>query len=273
MKKVQTSLHDTNTVGLTDKGHLINRKGLVLGSEKGGSVYGQFNQSSPAHVAITDDFLTAINTNLWLATEGTDSATSAADILSTGVNGVLRLTTGDAGSGLAADTEQLTTKSTPFKAVNGDLVYEIRVQLSAITTCWAFFGFTDTVAAALEAPVISAASANTITTNATDAVGFMFDTRMSTDNWWLVGVANDVDATAQDSGYAPVAATYEVLRIEVATDGSAAFFRNGVQVGTLMAGAVTPTVALAPIMAVSKTSVTASMTADIDYVHASGLRA
>lgn len=272
-KKINTSLHDTNTVGLGHTGSLINRKGLVLGSEKGGSIYGQINVASPLHVAIFDDFVGDINTAIWLATEGTDSTTSAAAILSTGVNGVLRLTTGDAGSGLAADTEQITTKATMFKAVNGDLVYETRVKLSAITTCWAFFGFTDTVAAALEAPIMSASSADTFTIAANDAVGWMFDTRMSTDKWWLTGVAATVAATHQNSGYAPVADTYEVLRIEVATDGSAVFFRNGVQVGSRMSGAVTASVALAPIMAVSKTSVAASMTCDVDYIHASGLRA
>jgi len=259
-------------IGATHGHRLLTKRGLLIGSEDGGAVYGQMAQPSPTHFGFYDDF-EKLDTGRWLATEGTDSATSAAAILAGGVGGVLRLTTGDAGTGLAADTEQLTNNTLMFKAANGDLVFEIRVKLSAITTCWAFFGFTDTVAAALEAPVISAGSADTITTNASDAVGFMFDTRMATDNWWLVGVKGDTDATAQNSGYAPVAGTYEVLRIEVDTSGNAVFFRNGLKIGSRMSNALTASVALIPIMAVSKTSVAASMTCDVDYLHASCARA
>lgn len=258
-------------VGVTHGGRALTKRGLVLGS-LGGTVSGQSVLNSPTDFGFFDDF-ERLDTGRWLATEGTDSATSNAAILAGGIGGVLRLTTGDAGTGLAADTEQLTNNTLMFKAANGNLVFEIRVKLSAITTCWAFFGFTDTVAAALEAPVESAASANTLTTNAADAVGFMFDARMSTDNWWAVGVANNTDATAQNIGYAPVAGTYEILRVEVDTSGGAVFYRNGVKIGTRMSGAVTASVALTPIMAVSKTSVAASMTCDIDYVHASCARA
>jgi hypothetical protein len=177
---------------------------------------------------------------------------------------VLRLTTGDAGTGLAADMEQI-TQALQWQASNGGLTFDARLKLSAITTCYAFIGFTDVVT--LEAPVESAASADTITTNATDAVGFMFDTRMTNDTWWLVGVANDVDATKQNTTFAPVADTYATFRIEVAANGSANFFYNGVSVGTTMAGAVTPGADLTPTIAVSKTSVAASMTMDVDYVH------
>lgn len=267
-------LHDlyNSVVGMTHDNRLLSKKGLVVGSSNGKAVSGQMVLTSPTDFGFFDDF-EKLDTGRWLATEGTDSATSNAAILAGGVGGVLRLTTGDAGTGLAADTEQLTHQTLQFKAANGNLVFEIRVKLSAITTCWAFFGFTDTVAAALEAPIMSAGSADTLTTNATDAVGFMFDTRMSTDNWWLTGVANDVDATAQNSGYAPVADTYEVLRVEIDTTGRAVFYRNGLKIGTAMTGAVTPTVALTPVLAVSKTSVAASMTVDIDYVHASCARA
>ena len=129
-----------------------------------------------------------------------------------------------------------------------------------------FVGFTDNIA--LEAPVISAASANTVTTNATDAVGFMFDTRMSTVNWWLTGVANDVDATMQNSTFAPVANTFETLRVEVTPAGKASFFRNGKPVGTLMAGALTPATLLTPCLYAGKLSTATTMTVDYDYVYA-----
>lgn len=262
-KKILTSIHGRK-LGLTDDGKLLAPGGIIVGSPE----QGQTLVPSVKSVSLFDDFF-EFNTTRWLATEGTDSATSAAAITGAGEGGVLRLTTGDAGTGYAADAEQITQTALTFKAANGNLIFETKVRLSAITTCYAFLGFTDTVAAALEAPIESAGSANTITTNATDAVGFMFDTRMTDDNWWLVGVKNNVDAVAQNSTYAPVAATWVTLRVEVDKDGNASFFRNGVQVGTAMSGAITPSVALTAVFTVSKLSVAASMTMDLDYVNVS----
>lgn len=244
---------------------LVKRGALVLGD-----IGAQHYIGPQRFVALFDDFIGDAIDAKWDVQEGTDSATSASAILAGGIGGVLRLTTGDAGTGLAADMIQL-TQALQWQASNGDLILEVRAKLSAITTCYAFIGFTD-LAASLEAPIESAASANTITTNATDAVGFMFDTRMSTDNWWLVGVATDVDATAQNMGSAPVADTYATFRVEVTSAGVATFYYNGTAVGTAMTGAVTAAADLTPTIAVSKTSVTASMTMDIDYISVSMAR-
>jgi hypothetical protein len=249
--------------------HSHGRSTKVLVSD-GGFEFGSIGKSrrfgGPKTVEFFDDFVGDVIADQWNVVEGTDSATSDAAILAGGIGGVLRVTTGDAGTGLAADMIQL-TQALQWQASNGGLRCEARFKLSAITTCYVFFGFTDLVT--LEAPVISASSANTITTNASDAVGFMFDTNMSTDNWWLVGVANNTDATAQNMGSAPVADTYAVFAIEIDAAGVATFFYNGVAVGTKMTGAVTPGTDLTPTLAVGKLSVAASMTLDLDYFHVS----
>lgn len=265
--QILTSIHGRG-LGLgeptTSGRQLINRGGFVSGEH--GS---QIALPSPGMVMYFDDFIGDTLDARWNIVEGTDSATSDAAILAGGIGGVLRFTTGDAGTGLAADMVQM-TQALQWQASNGGLAIEARFKLSAITTCYAFFGFTDVVT--LEAPIISAASADTFTTTATDAVGIMFDTRMSTDNWWLTGVANDVDATMQNAGVAPVADTYEVWRIEISATGVASFFRNGVPIGSAMSGAVTPGADLTPTFNVGKTSVAASMTADLDYLHVAMLR-
>ena len=258
MSRILSSL-DSNLVGRDSAGKLISRGGFRSGDHGN-----QIDYPGPRRVSFFDDFLGDVIADQWNAVEGTDSATSDAAILAGGIGGVLRLTTGDAGTGLAADMEQI-TQALQWQASNGDLVFQTRLKLSAITTCYAFIGFTDVVT--LEAPIESAASANTLTSNATSAVGFMFDTRMTADTWWLVGVAADVDATAQNTTYAPVADDYATFRIEVTSAGVATFYYNGVQVGTAMSGAVTAATDLTPTIAVSKTSVAASMTMDIDYVH------
>lgn len=259
MSNILTSLHGRQ-VGLDSDRKLVCPEGFRSGNHGN-----QIDMPGPRRVVLMDDFVGDVIADQWDLQEGTDSATGAAAILAGGIGGVLRVTTGDAGTGLAADMEQLTT-GLQWQASNGGLTFQTRLKLSAITTCYVFVGFTD-LAASLEAPIESAASADTLTTNATDAVGFMFDTRMSTDKWWLVGVANDIDATAQNTDYAPVADDYETLRIELTSGGAATFFRNGVQVGTRMTGAVTAGTDLTPTINVSKTSVAASMTADIDYVY------
>lgn len=226
--------------------------------------------SEADYVKWFDDFLgDALDVKYATLLEGTDAATIDAAILAGGIGGVLRCTTGDAGTGLAADMGQIVSVL-QWQSSNGELNCEVRLKLSAITECYCFVGFTDSLS--LEAPIISAASADTITTTATDAVGFMFDTRMATDNWWLVGVANDVDATKQDSGYAPVAATYEKLRVSVTAAGVATFYRNGTQVGTAMTGAVTPATDLTFTFNFGKLSTASSVTMDLDYINVSMLR-
>jgi hypothetical protein len=267
MVQILTSLHGRK-VGLGPAGTAGAAKGTSPLVVPGGLVSGdhgnQLAMPSPSKIVLFDDFIGDAIADQWDTQEGTDSATSAPSILAGGIGGVLRLTTGDAGTGLAADMIQV-TQALQWQASNGGLAMQVRLKLSAITTCYVFVGFTD-LAASLEAPIESAASANTLTSNATDAVGFMFDTRMTDDNWWLVGVANDVDATHQDTGVAPVAADYETLRVEVSAGGVATFFRNGLQVGTAMTGAVTAGTDLTPTLNASKTSVAASMTVDFDYV-------
>lgn len=267
MTRILSSI-DGRKSGTTSDGRMMSVAGFVSGDH--GS---QINAPSPSRATIFDDFEgdSAILPNRWKSLEGTDSATSDAKLLAGGIGGVLRLTTGDAGTGLAADEEEI-VQALQWQASNGELVFEARVKLSAITTCWAFLGFTDD-ATTLEGPIISAGAGDTFTTNASDAVGFMFDTRMSTKNWWLTGVAADVDATMQNSGIAPVAAQYATFRIAINASGTATFYINGVEIGTAMTGALTPATDLTPVLAVSKTSVAASMTMDVDYVHVSMLRA
>lgn len=262
--EILTSLHGRK-IGLGANGELIVPGGIVAGEH--GS---QFWLPSPTHVGMFEDFTGDVLADQWGVLEGTDSGTTDAAVLAGGIGGVLRLTTGDAGTGLAADMVQI-VQALQWQASNGGLVMEARLKLSAITTCYAYIGFTD-LAATLEAPIESAASADTITTNASDAVGFFFDTRMTTDNWWLAGVKANTDATHQDTTYAPVADTYAKFRIEIDSSGDAVFFYNGRQVGTKMTGALTAATDLTPTIAVSKTSVAASMTCDIDYVFVGMLR-
>lgn len=216
-----------------------------------------------------DDFLGDVLADQWGAAVGSNGSVVTPTI-SADVNGKVRMVTGaDAGGTMALNGVQL-HRALNWKANQGSLFVEWRVKLSAITGIACFIGLTDQVAA-LECPINSAASADTLTSNATDAVGWMFDTSMATDNWWLTGVAADVDATAQNSAIAPVADTYERFRIDLSSTGVATFRRNGVAIGNVMTGALTATVALTPVVAAFSRAA-ASRNVDIDYCHIGALR-
>ena len=226
---------------------------------------------SPSKCAHFEDFH---GTTLpgWLSfTEGTDAATSDGAVVPAAANGIYRLTAGDSAGTAAADQAQLAGNLLQWKASSGSLMFGASVALAAITTVTFFMGLTDTVA--LETPVEASGAADGITTTATDAVGVMFDTRMATDKWWMVGVKTDVDAVKQNSLAAPVAATYEYWEIQVGTDGSAVFYRNGLQIGTTMTGAVNPAIALTPVICIRPEGAVAGRTVDIDWVHVAANRA
>lgn len=274
MVQILTSLHGRK-IGLTPEGTTGALKGKTRALSEGGFVAGghgnQFDLPSPFKAVLFDDFLGDVLQDPWNAVEGSDTDGAQA-VLAGGIGGTLRLTSGnDDANGTQATDASGVTSYLNWQASNGGLAMQARIKVSRITDAYIFVGFTDVITA--ELPVISAGSANTLTTNATDAVGFMFDTNMTADNWWLVGVATDVDATAQNVGSAPVADDYETLRIEVSTAGVATFFRNGAAVGTAMTGAVTAAADLTPCVYVSNADGTSTVTLDIDYIHVAMNRA
>lgn len=234
----------------------------------------QFSFGPQRHVVQFDDFVgggEALSTTIidgWRSRKGT---TNAVDFTVTNaIEGTVVGTIGDTTASMAVSGVQLDS-GLCWKANQGDVVFEARVKLSQITTIAVFIGFTDQVSA-LEMPIQSAASADTITTNATDGVGFMFDTSMSTDTWHLVGVANNTDATRQNSAAVPVADTYQVFRIELSSAGVATFYIDGTAVGSAMTGAVTATVALTPVIAGFNRTTTGTPTITADYVYVAANR-
>lgn len=250
--QIVTSKHG-NLMGLSASGELIVSGGLVAGSHGSQAAY-----PSPRTVAFNDEFdgagqaYSTTPINGWLARKGT---TNAVDwTVTEAVGGTIVGKVGDTTASMAVSGVQL-SRGLSYKANQGGLFVEGRVKLGIITNIAFFFGFTDQVAA-LEMPINSATGAHTVTTNATDACGFLFDTAdTSADQWLLTGVATDVDATVQSGlgaagvALAPVADTYATLRVELSPTGVATFYYNGKQVGTAMSGAVTATVALTPVLA------------------------
>lgn len=271
MSRIQTSFHG-RLCGLDSQARLITPNGYRSGED--GS---QIDYPSPRLATFLSDFTggsQALSTTIidgWRSRKGSDGGCVDWTITPAIGGGTCVGTIGATTASMAVSGVQL-DRGLSWRADQGDVIFEARVKLSAITNIAVFVGWTDQTAA-LEMPIQSAASVDTFTTNATDAVGFMFDTSMSTDNWWLTGVANDVDATAQNSLFAPVANTYETFRIGLSATGTASFYRNGLQVGTPIATAVTPTVLLTPVIAGFNRTTSGTPTITAAYIHGAGFRA
>lgn len=220
---------------------------------------------NPNVVSVYDDFLgEEINGHTWQSLIGTDSSCVNAVVRPEILRGFARLTTGaGAGATMAVNGVQLNSRLN-WQANQGGLILEFRLMADVVTSVAIFAGFTNQDSA-LQMPINGSGVADGLTNNANDAVGILFDTTMTTKNWWLVGVAGAIGAAAQSSGAAPVAAAVETWRIEISATGVATFYKNATIVGSAITGALTSTVPLTPVIAVfSRTN--ASRNVDIDFI-------
>ena len=209
-----------------------------------------------------DDFMGDVLADEWAGFKGTD-ATAALPVIAATLGGAARLVTGaDAGGTMALNGSRLESIR-DFVPSKVGLAFEARVAVSAITDLCVFIGLTNQ-AGLLSMPFTWAGAV--LTSNPADAVGFSYDSTATVTNWQAVGVATNVDATAQDLGVAPTANinTYATFRIEVSSAGTATFFINGVKRGVAMTGAV-GVVVLEPVVAAFSRAA-ASRTVDVDYV-------
>lgn len=199
----------------------------------------------------------------WILNSGAD-AQAIDPAINAQERGVIRLTTGDADGTFANDGSQFACHI-PVQADSGGLVFETRLHINtAITDVSVFAGLTDSTS--LEEAFSN--SADVITSTASDGCGFLYDTDATTDDWWTVAVDTDVDDTGNaSSGTAPVADTYQILRLEVSADGNTVtFYINGVLEATLTGGGISPDVNLYATVSACATTTT-SKTVDVDYVY------
>lgn len=226
-------------------------------------------------ICVFDDFLYqngfTVADKPWILTSGTDPQALDPDVPATQqTGGVILLTSGDAGTGVAADGSQMFL-AIPVRADAGGVVFETRLHINtAVTDVVVNAGFTDQNSAVELAATLTAGDA--VTFVATDAVVFVYDTTAATDEWFSAGVENGVAATGNGAtGTAPVADTYQTLRLELAADGTAAtFFIDGTQVDQIT-NAVTETVDLYATICISSNNA-ATHTADVDYIYVASNR-
>lgn len=214
----------------------------------------------------THDFVTGVTEN-----SGTASTLVAKE------GGLFTLATGT-----SSGNRSMIYSDSNYLVSNGPLIMEARVTFhTAATNVQGFVGFGDlnTINQPLYIDSGVAISAGATA----NAVGFIFSTAATnTTNWYLAGYKASAATTAVlTSNFAPVADTFQTLRVEIARDGAAYFFINGTQVGassgaqfpdqTGMLNSVATTALLSPMVA-CKTKTTAAKTMYVDYVYVQGGR-
>lgn len=191
------------------------------------------------------------------------SGTGNAVALTTGAGGLVLMTSASDDGAITANASALELAGLDWYANKGGLAFETRLSLSDVSETYIFIGFTDaTQASTLEEPLFLTTTA--IDSTATDACGVLYDVDGTTKQWLHGGVANGTDTTPAYSGAAPTQDAFHTVRVEVSAAGAVQGFIDGVPIGTPVASAVTPTVALLPIIVLANRSANVC-TASVDY--------
>ena len=193
--------------------------------------------------------------------EDNDAGIAGKDALS----GVVTITSGNTD----ADTTFIGTQIGFDVALMGTLVLETRVQLPDLDTKEIFFGLTSilSVDEQLEDIVINA-SATTITMPA-DLVGFYLSSELTDDEDWH-GIYSGGTATASTTTTAvdldddAVAGEWQILRLEVAPNGTARWYIDGDLKQTVEGACSTTTDLAVCLAAAANTTELAIM--DVDYL-------
>lgn len=143
-------------------------------------------------------------------------------------------------------------------------IVEMKFRIDVITNVAIYAGFNDAVSEASGLLPFGLVTA-TLTDTATDAAGFLFDTRQTLSYFNVVQTNNGTDTFTQlASTYVPVAATDITIGVEIDTSGNAHYFWNGEEV-SYIASAVRTTIPLIPFFGI-KNNTAAAHVATLRYV-------
>ena len=191
---------------------------------------------------------------------------------SDGLNGVGVFTTTneDAHScGVATGTVFDVAKMAP-------IVAECRVQFADLDTKAFYFGFTDvnTDTTILEGNQLVAAS-GTLTLSASDLCGFLLDAEATDDEDWIMAynggtTTGETTIANIDANDDAVAGEFQILRLEIAPNGTARWYIDGVLKQT-KTGAVSTTTDLA-LLAMIEARAASNEYVYLDYIYVSANR-
>lgn len=183
---------------------------------------------------------------------GIGSGTGNAVAISVGAGGRAEIKTSSADAAIGANGSSLGLGALNWRADQGGLFMETRIQVDNVAGVMFFVGFTDALGSTVEAPIFL--NGADIDSDADNACGIIFDTDGTTAQFCHGGVKATVDTAPAYSGAAPVAATWYKLRVEVSAAGAVRGFVDDVPIGSPVANAVTITTPLCPIIFVANRS-------------------
>lgn len=227
---------------------------------------GRINQT--AVVSYFTDFLGDALEDELMA--GVGSGTGNAVALSTGVGGRVEIKTSSADAAIGANGSSLGLGALNWRADQGGLFMEARVQIDNIADVMLFVGFTDALPSTVNAPIFL--NAADIDSDAANACGVLFDTDGTTAQWAHGGVKANTDTAPAYSGAAPAAATWYKVRVEVSSAGAVQGFIDDVAIAPAKAAAVTVTTPLVPIIFAANRG-GAARNVLVDYLWVQGNRA
>lgn len=219
----------------------------------------------PSKIVLFDDFLGGALDSRWSGASGADGSNPA---ISSAVGGTVDLASGGGTTDMAANLSAL-THGLNFDAGNGDVLMRARVKIDNKANSYMFVGLTDVLATGTAELPFELDASDALTSNASDAVGFLYDTTGS-DAWFVAGVAGDTDAGPSQLGVSPTNGEYVELEVRVTDSGTAKFYIDGQHKADL-ASAVSTGTALTPIVACSDDN-TASRTMSVDWITVVGER-
>ena len=172
------------------------------------------------------------------------------------------------GKGVALTTELVFSPS-----LMGVLTLEARVQMAALTARSLFIGFTDAIVDDVAEPLTSVTITHTL--SASDLCGFVLDSQLSAAAVWHAvynggATTGQTVSTSTTTGVTAIAAEWDILRIEIDTNGTARYWINGNLESTVV-GAVSTTVLQGVLVGAFGTTTTAA-DMDVDYIHVTANR-
>lgn len=169
----------------------------------------------------------------WILLTGTDPEASS-PVYNPASNAVELDTGDDAAASMAVNGSQMVLRSGRFfpGSTGGIFKFEANIQITSATNVCLFLGMTDS--STLEMP-FEMDEYDTLISNASSAIGFLYDTQAASDVLWAVGVSNDVDATPVDlSPYISFGAGTEItIGFEIDDNMDVTIYLNGSAVDTM----------------------------------------
>lgn len=264
-------------LGLSKDGELMARRGFISGGEDKPVIA----FPGPDTVSLFQDFMGPSDTGaptryaeIWaigVSDTGQSIPPSAAVQIT---NGAFRLTSSATSTQTPEGGVQCISGPVEWKANQGQaasmpLRFGARLKIATLAGNSVFAGFTDT--GGCEMPAYDTGGG--IITPAADYAGFICSGEggATQQAWRLVAGKAGVDQSAT-TGITPTANTYDVLELEISSDGNQVTgFINGRPVAQITNAAITATVALSPTIMRANTDAAANAV-DIDYIAVSAPR-